>query len=366
MTLVFGWRTAILAMTAAILIPLAAALWRSLRNRVAARTLAACLVVLVGVFTPWMIGFAGFYDRWNWLTFAPFANGLLVPPLLYLHSYALTHDRWPAGGWRTLVPGLVQFGYQAACFLLPLPIKLRWSDIARSDGEIIFGLLLALSFILYGRAAVVLLRRYRSALAAERSDDALFAGCWLTNATIAFGALAMVWAGYLLWDAASPLGYSGLMPLYAAIAGFALYLGIAGWRNLAMSFPTFAELAAPPTAPGTRDWPALGARWADMIARNGWYRREALTLRGLAALLGTNASYLSRALNEGLGTSFSDFINGLRCEDVARSLRSGSQRAVLDLALEAGFASKASFNRCFRNRFGMAPNAMRKEASQIE
>ena len=365
MNLVFGWRTAILAVAAAILLPLAAALWRSRRNRSAARTLAAALVVLVGVFTPWLIGFADFYDEWRWLTFAPLSNALFVPALLYLHSRVLTHGRWPARAWRHLAPGGAQFAYQAACFALPPTLTHRWADVSFPCGKMIQAVLLAGSFAIYGRALLRMLARYRRALKAERSDDALFAGSWLGASTVAFATLAVVWAGNLLWNAVSPLGYQGLMPLYAAIAGFALYLGIAGWHFLAIPFPTFAELAPPGRPGGARDWEALGRQWGETTRREGWHRREALTLRTLAALLGTNASYLSRALNEGLGVNFSDFVNGMRCDEVAATLRAGTDRPVLDLAYEAGFASKSSFNRCFRNRFGVAPSAMRSAGSQI-
>jgi hypothetical protein len=68
----FGWRTALLFVMFVQLLVLALALVRVLQNRVANRTMAALLVVLAGLLTPWMIGFAGFYDKWMWLTFAPF------------------------------------------------------------------------------------------------------------------------------------------------------------------------------------------------------------------------------------------------------------------------------------------------------
>ena len=58
---VFGWRTALLTVVVVQLV--ATALPRVLVNNLANRTLAALLVVLAGVLTPWLIGFAGFYDR---------------------------------------------------------------------------------------------------------------------------------------------------------------------------------------------------------------------------------------------------------------------------------------------------------------
>jgi hypothetical protein len=82
--LVFGWRTAVLSVALFLVLALAAALTRPLVNRTANRTLAALLVVLAGIITPWMIGFAGFYDTWRWLSFAPFQVTLAVAPLIWL------------------------------------------------------------------------------------------------------------------------------------------------------------------------------------------------------------------------------------------------------------------------------------------
>lgn len=360
MDLVFGWRTAVLSVAAAILLPTSVALFSSLRNRAAARTLAALLLVMTGVFVPWLIGFAGFYDRWRWLTFAPFSNPLFVPPLLYLHAYALAHGDWPAGARRHLIPGALQLGCQTTAFLLPMPAKSRWVDLAGVPGNIMAAALLAVSFGTYSVWVVRLIHGYRTALAAERSDDALFSTGWLVRSTIAFTALALLWTAYLLTDTVMPLGYKGLMPLYSAVAGFALYFGIAGWRHLAVPFPPISELRVKLVpAPAARDWKVQGEAWAERIRAQAWQREEALTLRRLATLLGTNESYVSRALNDGLGVSFSDFINGLRCEDVAAALHRGDRRPLLELALDAGFASKASFNRAFQRRYGTAPSAYR-------
>lgn len=359
MDLVFGWRTAVLSVATAILLPLAIALWRSLRNRVASRALAGALVIMVGVFTPWMIGFAGFYDRWRWLTFLPVADALLVPPFLYFHAFALTHGRLPERRWQHLGPGTAQFAYQCASFALPMAVKERWADLSMPITEPLFAAALALSFIIYGRASFQMLHRYRTAVARQRSDDALFAADWIQRSMAAFAILALLWAAFLLWNAVSPLGYVKLMPLYATIAAFALYLGIAGWRYLSVEFPSFADFEVPDRTGPERDWTALGLEWKKRTQCEEWYRQEAITLKQLASLLGTNSSYLSRALNEGLGVGFSDFINAMRCDAVAEALRAGSRGALLELALDAGFASKASFNRAFRARFAITPGSMR-------
>ena len=84
-----------------------------------------------------------------------------------------------------------------------------------------------------------------------------------------------------------------------------------------------------------------------------------MTLSDLAGRLGTNTSHLSRAFNEGLGRNFSEAINGLRAEMVAAALEAGARGDLLSLAFDAGFSSKASFNRAFRQRFAVTPSAFR-------
>jgi hypothetical protein len=66
MELYFGRPTALLICATSVTFPIAIALPQIARNRTANRTLASPLIVLAVVIVPWMIGFAGFYDRWRW------------------------------------------------------------------------------------------------------------------------------------------------------------------------------------------------------------------------------------------------------------------------------------------------------------
>src|SRR5688572_29448508 len=104
--LVFGWRTALLLVLSVQLLVLAGALAVQPLNRIANRMLAGFLVVVAGVMTPYTIGFAGFYDAWMWLTFAPFALPLFLAPLLYGYTHALVRGRAPERWWLHLAPGL--------------------------------------------------------------------------------------------------------------------------------------------------------------------------------------------------------------------------------------------------------------------
>ena len=361
--LVFGWRTAVLTLASAQMLLIALPLLRTLPNRTANRSLGALLLVLTGVLTPFTIGFAGFYDRYPWLSFAPFAVPLAVGPLLYFYTHALALGTLPARpGWH-LAPAMLQFVYQACSFCLPLDAKQRWNTASTPWVEPLVALGIVGGLAAYCIASLSLLRGYRAALAQQRSDDHRHGASWLSRAVGAMLVLLAAWAGCNAWDRfVAPLDYFGVLGLYLVIAAIGCYLAVEGWRHANLSFvlaPATQAVAASPAA-AERDWRALGERWAAQTRAADWHKDPELSLAALARLLGTNSTHLSRALNDGLGLNFSAFIAGLRSETVAAALRAGRQDDLLALALEAGFGSKASFNRAFQAAYGQSPSAYRR------
>lgn len=286
--------------------------------------------------------------------------------MIWLYVQSLVTGRWPPSGWRHLTPAMIQAAFLTASFLLPMPIKDRWWDLIRQPYSIAADIATISGLCGYGVAALRQLRDYRGLLAAQRSDDHRFAARWLSQAIGATLLLLPVWATYSLWNALAPIGYVGLMGLYVAIAAFALYIGIEGWRHAALPFPHIDDLAVTDTAPRARDWRAIGERWAAAVAAERWHLDPDLSLAVLAQRLGTNTGHLSRAMNEGLGLNFSSFIGRMRAETVAAALDKGSTEDLLALALDAGFSSKASFNRAFLARFGKTPSAYRRHVAKQE
>ena len=363
----FGWRTAVLSVAVMQLLVLSAALTRTINNRAANTTLAGLLLVMALIVTPWLIGFAGFYDKWPWLSFAPFQLTLAVAPLGWLYVVALTEGHWPNRTRRHLVPAAMQTAYLSTCFLLPFPAKMAWTERSAAGYDIITAVVFLAQIGWYGRLAEQQLAAYRTALARNVADETRFAGRWLAAALAALALLFAVWSAYLVWDLIAPLDYFGLMGLYVAIAAVALFLGIEGWRHAALPFPQLANLAPDPEPPtDARDWAAQGREWAEAVRAAGWARDEELTLPRLARLLGTNSAYLSRAINRGEGVNFASFIARLRAEAVAARLRNGDRADLLSIALEEGFGSKASFNRAFIAGLGEAPSLYRRRVSKAE
>lgn len=321
------------------------------RGGMARRSLGALLIVLCGMLTPFAIGYAGFYDRWPWLSFAPFAVPLAMGPLLYAHLNALIFDR-PISRWHAALP-VGQFAYQAVAFCLPLDLRGAFDrEIQRPWLDPILALLLLASMVGYAVAALRALRRHRGWLVARRSD--LAAARRVRAVLIAYAAIVTVRTGYLIADALiAPLSYFDMFGFYVVLAVVGNYLAIEGWRQADARSQPIVE-------PIERDWRSIAAGWMDRIEAHEWWRDPDLDLAGLARRLGTNTAYLSRGLNEGLGLGFAEAINELRVEHVAARLRDGADGDILTLAIDAGFGSKATFNRVFKERFGVTPSAYRR------
>ncbi|MBB4638692.1 AraC family transcriptional regulator [Longimicrobium terrae] len=381
------------------------------RNAAANRLLAGLILLMVLRITPYIIGFAGFYDAYPWLTFAPLEVSLGFGPLLYLYIRTLV-DGAPPRRWAThLAPAAVQFGYYAGAFSLSLEDKWAWNGAVHepwlSPAEtaaalLSFGVYLALSWRAFGA--------YQRWLDANLSNREQLRLGWLRGFLIACGGLLVLWAGFAATEAfVRPLRYLDRFPFYVALAALVYYLGLEGWRHAALVYPHSAAMdpvdgaeldpqteaatdaqplfaaavsadppeaaeaatAAPSAEADEEDgiraeaaYPALAEGWRTQVSEAGWWRDEGLTLASLARRLHVSPRTLSRGLNEGLGQSFNEFINRMRVDAVVRQLRDPAfGHDVLRAALDAGFNSKASFNRAFKAYTGQTPSALRRAAA---
>ena len=98
------------------------------------------------------------------------------------------------------------------------------------------------------------------------------------------------------------------------------------------------------------------------------YLRNDLTLTELARHVEVSTHHLSQVFSESIGTSFFDYINARRVEEVKRRLADPREASasILDIALAAGFNSKAAFNSAFRKHVDTTPSAFRRAAQPAE
>lgn len=83
-----------------------------------------------------------------------------------------------------------------------------------------------------------------------------------------------------------------------------------------------------------------------------------LSLSTLASELNLTPNQLSQVINQAFKKNFYEFVNSYRIEEVIQKLANGEGKTVtlLGIALDAGFNSKATFNRFFKKHTGKTPS----------
>ena len=363
----FGVLSISLAVGTAQGLVLALMLWRSASNRAANRWLALLILAVAALIMPYIIGFAGFYDQWPWLSFAPFSYTLAFGPLLWLHATTLC-GRPPERVWPHFLPVAVQFAADALVFPFPLEAKKWWDTVAMAP--IIAPALRVATFIslaVYGRMAWRCWADYRRWLGENVTDAVDFDPDWIRNFLLALGLVGLVWLGFFIANVRDPTrNYFDQFWLYVIFSGLVIYLGVEGWRHAGMRYPVPGD-AVEEAVPAGRDWAALGARFEAEIEAKDLWRDPDLTAASLARALGTNSNYLARAFNEGLGANFNVVINRRRVRQVQAWLADPADtRAILTMAMDAGFRSKASFNRAFAEFASMTPTHARASQGRLK
>ncbi len=384
----FGWYSLVLLFGALNGIVVAAMLLARAENRVANRVLAGLMLAFVLRLVPFVIGYAGFYDAYPWLSFAPFDLSLAYGPLIWLYVARLSAPALPRRWWLHLAPAGLQLAYLTVVFVQPLGFKNAWD--ARVHEPLVDPLLTGLTYLslaVYLAASVRRYARYDRWLADNVSDRDERQLTWARNFLAAFSLTVAVMLGFdLLSAAVGKLSYFQYFGAYVWYAALVYYLALEGWRNAGRVYPLVATsavrsgvpaaAAVPPTAQAVpaaleadgadeTDWTAGGARWHDALARSEAWRDPQLTLALSARTLGTTPAHLSRALNAGLGRNFNETINRLRVEAVKAALRdSAGRRDLLAIAFDAGFSSKASFNRAFKAYAGVTPSRFRETCGE--
>jgi len=113
---------------------------------------------------------------------------------------------------------------------------------------------------------------------------------------------------------------------------------------------------------------ALAQKITARMTNGKLYRDGALTLQTLADAVEATPHMLSQVLNLHLRKSFFVLVNSYRTEELMAALADPrqSRRGVMELALEAGFNSKSTFNSFFKRHTGLTPSEFRAQQSTAD
>ena len=378
---------------------LAVALATKRRNRDANRLLAVTMIAFSVYLATDVYHAAGLEQRFP--HFFGFAHPLpfLFGPLIYL--YALTAADRSRGLRRTDALHLVPF---AAVVLIGLPIYLMsgaeklalYERFKVGDVPMVIAVendLKLLSGVIYATITMVFLRRHRERVKDSYSTVERVNLRWLV--WLGAGAAA-IWALAVGLKAVESAGNMQVARgddwISLGIAALVYAIGYMGLRQPEVfrydtaehRIPTELRLVPPTPAPvappqaisesatpryersGLTDQEAAkleAALRATMDRDRPWQDSE-LTLADLADRLATTPHKLSEVLNSQVGQTFYDFVNGYRVREVQRRIAAGEAKRVkmLTLAMDAGFASKSTFNMVFKKHTSQTPSDYRQAA----
>lgn len=90
------------------------------------------------------------------------------------------------------------------------------------------------------------------------------------------------------------------------------------------------------------------------------YLKNDLRLKDMATFLGMSHHHVSQLINEHYGCSFFDFINKHRVKEAEKLMVEFPKKNLLQIAFDAGFNNKTSFNNAFKKFNGKTPSEYRK------
>lgn len=290
-------------------------------------------------------------------------------PLLYLYARHLTGRLVWRRDWFHLVPGLLEGLF--LCGLLLAETVLGPDTFTAEQRRSIFGVYMALAVppnIFYGYLMFRLLRVHENNILHYYSD--------LTGKDLHW--LKMVMVFMIVFGTVYCLARFGpfavnlrtiILTAAALNTGAIYYVTLNGLRQFALRSPTPESLpketdAQAVEATNRTDEPPTGFTRIDKYIRtNRAYTDPQLTISDLSKLLNTSERSLSRIINSGSGLHFNGYINQYRVERAKQLLQDDAfdHYTMEGIANEAGFNSKATFYKAFKQYSDLSPANFRKQ-----
>ncbi len=341
---------------------------------------------------PWMLGFAGWYDNQPYrdiLFYIPFQHLFLVGPIIFFYTQSLLNPsfRFSKKEAIHLLPGFVYLLYIIAIWVYDKFIfgdYYFYKDGMDKDFEDWYQKLGLISMIFYFVLSIRYYNVYKKLIfqVVSYADSILFK--WIKTYLIAFLVMLLL---PILFDIIGLFypeiqSYQGSWWFYLFFSIVMYYIAITGYSNpinstipFEMSFfeknPILLlngnqttekdssieieyELFDDSNSPETEHWKS---KIETLIQEEQLFENPELTLTDVAKKLKTNASVISKTINQGFQMNFNDCINTYRIDAVKIRFANGEHKksTLLGIAYDCGFNSKATFNRAFKKNTGKTP-----------
>lgn len=120
------------------------------------------------------------------------------------------------------------------------------------------------------------------------------------------------------------------------------------------------------TADGSDASRVLFQRLEELVRNKKIYSQKDLSLDKIAEMLGSNRTYVSKAINDVAGTSYYNYIDAFRIREATRIIsESDDDVPFKQLSDDLGYNSISVFYKAFRNATGCTPGQYRTQIKQI-
>jgi AraC-like DNA-binding protein len=364
--------------------------------------LSVFLLLCILHIAPWMLGFAGWYDKQpyrDFLFYTPFQHLFFIGPVIFFYIQSLLNPSFKFGRkeWWHLLPGALYLLFSIVMIVTDKLVLKKYFFLANGmdpDFDTWYQSAGFISMLVYFLLSLRYFNLYKKLMmqVVSYADVLLFR--WVKNFLYAFLIillLRLLFSLGALIPAFENLDYVGPWWQYFSFAIVFYYIAITGYSNsiqtkipFKVSLLSYKPLLLLPdiqrasiktafieeaqlveietTQPvATKEDETLVTEWKEKVLRlvqeSKIYEDAELSLTQVAKKLSTNPSVISKVINQGFQLNFNDFINHYRIEAVKAKLKVGEQKTqtLLGIAYDCGFNSKATFNRAFKKFTNLSP-----------
>jgi AraC-like DNA-binding protein len=344
---------ALRAGTTALLLVLAASLFRDFRGAVAGRLAVAFALGSAAHAVTYGIGVTSPVSIWHAPLIALSTGNIVV---FWLFTRALFDDAFKMRWWHALVWAAVAgFSFINCAWIAPASGNVRFSILAIN--------LLVLGFIALAVGQTI------ASWSADLVEGRRRLRVFIVSAAALYGGinavLQILVSGREAADVANTANAALLAGIVAAICYSMMRVAAVDLFPVAPVVTAVANVSAPSVAPP--DSGAADQRLVDALLRlmadERIYRHDNITIGTLATKLRVPEYRLRRLINQRLGyRNFNVFLNNHRIEEAKAALADPSQAEVpvITIAMDAGFQSLGPFNRAFKATTGVTPTEYRR------
>ena len=305
----------------------------------AKRWLGIVMVIMSFTVLDHFLSASGIYYRHNGLYFMPLFFTWALGPALYFYIANLFNKNLKASPVH-FIPVVLQVLFYSAMVFQSMENKTWfWQHIHKPYTRYIEYYGMCLSVLIY---LALLFKNYKSKILETNWLK------WVLRSLVTFFSIALVdpAVNFLYQPVSAPKFY--LVTVFIPIC--------VSWLVLIHLLYEEFNIKKKPVSTGSYDQ-ALLNNLRKCVEEERLYRDADLTLHSLSLQLNITANSISKIVNEATGRSFPEYLNELRIAEVKQRLQNNDAEkfTLLSIAFDAGFNSKTTFNRVFKQNTGLSP-----------